>query len=105
MPAGWCALWFVLVGSGYLHTLNLVPAGLCVLVVRTCWKWLPAYLEPRALLACVSLWFVLVGSGYLHALNLVPAGSSALLVGSDYLHTLNLVPAGSSALLVGACWK
>ena len=32
----------VLVGSGYLHTLNLVPC-----------------------------WFVLVGSGYLHALNLV----------------------------------
>ena len=77
------ALWLVLVGSGYLHTLNLVPCWLvspCAcwlvcLVVRACWKWLPAYLEPRA---CWFVWFVclvvgvLVGSGYLHALNLVP---------------------------------
>ena len=39
--------WFVLVGSGYLHALNLVS------LVRA---WLVG---------------VLVGSGYLHALNLV----------------------------------
>ena len=54
----------VLVGSGYLHSLELVP-------------W----------------WFVLVGSGYLHALNLVPCWLVCpwlVLVGS-YLHTLELV--------------
>ena len=75
----------VLVGSGYLHTLNLVSLiGVSLLV------WLPAYLEPRALLVCagwkwlptclepcvlagwcVPGWCVLVGSDYLHALNLV----------------------------------
>ena len=61
--------WFVLVGSGYLHALNLVS----LVRVSSClagWKWLPSYLEPRA------CWFVcpralLVGSGYLHALKLV----------------------------------
>ena len=47
------------------------------------WKWLPARLEPCALLVRVSLCLlvgVLVGSGYLHALNLVPAGSCLLVV-------------------------
>jgi len=45
---------------GYLHTLKLVS------LVRVSWLvWLPAYLEPRALLVCAG-W-----SGYLHALNLV----------------------------------
>ena len=64
--------WFVLVGSGYLHTLKLVslvrvPCGVSWLV------WLPACLETRVPGSCVLVpcWFVLVGSGYLHALNLV----------------------------------
>ena len=89
MPADWCALlvrvslWFVLVGSGYLHALNLVslvragwcpgwkwlPAcletrvlGSCALLVRAGWKWLPACLEPRILVAwCALLVRVLVG--------------------------------------------
>ena len=86
----------MLVGSDYLHTLNLVPAGLCVLVVGVLVG--SGYLH--TLLVGVSLWLVLVGSGYLHTLNLVPAGScvlvvrvcSCVLVGSDYLATLNLVP-------------
>ena len=122
------SLWLVLVGSGYLHALNLVPCwlvcpcGWCVLVVRACWKWLPACLETRALLVGVSL-CVFVGSGYLHTLNLVPcwfvswlvrAGWKWLptcletracwfvLVGSGYLHTLKLVPAGSCVLV--PCW-
>jgi len=58
--AGWC-----------------VP-GWCVPGWCPGWKWLPACLEPRALLVRVCsclLVGVLVGSGYLHALNLVPAGS------------------------------
>ena len=81
------SLWLVLVGSGYLHTLNLVPAGSCVLVVRVC--------------SCV-----LVGSDYLATLNLVPAGSCALwfvLVGSGYLHALNLVPCWL-VCPCGWCW-
>ena len=92
MPAGWCALWLVLVGSGYLHALNLVP----------CW-----FVSPCALLVGVSS-CVFVGSDYLATLNLVPAGSCALwfvLVGSGYLHALNLVPAGLCVLVVGAGWK
>ena len=41
--------WFVLVGSGYLHTLNLVS------LIGVSWLvWLPAYLEPRALLVCAG---------------------------------------------------
>ena len=54
----------VLVGSGYLHTLNLVPC-----------------------------WFVLVGSDYLHAFNLVSLVRAlwCVLVGSGYLHALKLV--------------
>ena len=59
--------WFVLVGSGYLHTLNLVS------LIGVSWLvWLPTYLEPRVLAGwCVPGWCVLVGSDYLHALNLV----------------------------------
>ena len=76
--------WFVLVGSGYLHTLNLVS------LIGVSWLvWLPACLEPRALLVCAGWkWLptclepcVLAGwcvpglcpgwCGYLHALNLV----------------------------------
>ena len=66
----------MLVGSDYLHTLNLVPAGLCVLVVGVLVG--SGYLH--TLLVGVSLWLVLVGSGYLHTLNLVPAGSCLLVV-------------------------
>ena len=103
-----CALelvpwWFVLVGSGYLHALELVPwwlvclvgswlacpllmyLGARALVVRVGWKWLPACLEPCALLVGVSLVGVL-GGGYLHALELVPWWF--VLVGSGYLHAL-----------------
>ena len=77
--------------------------------------WLPACLEPRALLVRV-----LVGGGYLHALELVPwslcLGACALelvpwwfVLGGGYLHTLELVPwwfvLGGWRLLVclGAC--
>ena len=77
------------------------------LVVCPGWKWLPACLEPCALLVGVSLWLVLVGSGYLHTLNLVPCWlvcPCALLVGSGYLHALNLVSL-VRALLVRAGWK
>ena len=49
------SLWFVLVGSGYLHALNLLPAGSCLLVVRACWKWLLACLETRILVAWCAL--------------------------------------------------
>ena len=87
--AGWCALLVrvvrVLVGSGYLHALNLVSlVGVSLVgVVGVPWfvwfvcpwlVWLPACLEPCVLGSC---WFVcLAGScpgwcGYLHALNLV----------------------------------
>ena len=48
----------VLVGSGYLHALNLVPL---VRVVRAGWKCLPEYLEPCALLVRALLVRVLVG--------------------------------------------
>ena len=80
----------VLVGSGYLHTLNLVS------LIGVSWLvWLPTYLEPRVLAGwCVPGWCVLVGSDYLHALNLVSLLRALLvrvLVGSDYLHALNLV--------------
>ena len=52
----------VLVGSGYLHALNLVSLLVGVSLVRVSWLvWLPAYLEPRALLVGVSLVCVLVG--------------------------------------------
>jgi len=57
----------VLVVSGYLHALNLVPwwlavtcvpwslyLGACALVVRVGCKWLPAYLEPCALLVAAG---------------------------------------------------
>ena len=63
------ALWCVLIGSGYLHALNLVSL-VRALLVRAGWKWLPAYLEPRVLVRALLV-RVLVGSGYLHALNLV----------------------------------
>ena len=91
------SLWFVLVGSGYLHALNLVslvrallvrvpgwcgylhalnlvPAGSCPWLVRAGWKWLPAYFEPRACwLVCPCALLVRAGlCGYLHALKLVP---------------------------------
>ena len=89
---------------GYLHTLKLVS------LVRVSWLvWLPAYLEPRALLVRVAC--VLVGSGYLHALNLVPCWFVwFVLVESGYLHTLNLVSlVGVSLVRVPcgwcACWK
>ena len=55
----------ILVGSGYLHTLNLVSLVGVSLLVRVpwlvClgWKWLPAYLEPCVLGWC---WFVCLGS-------------------------------------------
>ena len=55
----------VLVGSGYLHALNLVS------LVRAGWKWLPTCLETCACwLVCPCA--LLVESGYLHALKLVP---------------------------------
>ena len=126
----------VLVGSDYLHTLNLVSLVGVSLVraLLACpgWKWLPACLEPRVLAGwCVpgSCWFVsLVGSSYLHALNLVPcwfvfalcfAGNFfrprkarallvRVLVGSGYLHALNLVSlVGVSLVRAGWCagWK
>ena len=57
----------VLVGSGYLHTLNLVsligvswlvwlPACLEPRALLFCagWKWLPTCREPRALLVCAG---------------------------------------------------
>ena len=80
----------MLVGSDYLHTLNLVPCWLVsprALLVRAGWKWLPACLETRVPGSCVLVpcWFVLVGS--------------------DYLHALKLVPAGWCLLVVRACWK
>ena len=70
---------------GYLHAL-VVRA----LVVRVGWKWLPARLEPCALL---------VGSGYLHALVVralvVGVSLCALVVGrlvvGGYLCALELV--------------
>ena len=75
---GSCALLVrILIGSGYLHTLNLVS------LVRV------------SLLVGVLGWF-----DYLHTLNLVSLVRVArILVGSGYLHTLNLV------CLVGVpCW-
>ena len=118
----------VLVGSGYLHTLNLVslvrvsllfvclvvrpgwkwlPAYLGVRVLGSCalcpgWKWLPAYLEPCALLVRVSLWFVLVGSGYLHALNLVSLVRVSLCPGWKWLPAY-LEPCVLGSCLAGSC--
>ena len=106
---GWCALLVrVLIGSGYLHALNLVSlvrAGSCALLVRVVrvpgWKWLPAYLEPRVPGSCGSY----PGWKWLPAyLEPCVLGWCALLVriliGSDYLHALNLVSL-VRALLVG----
>ena len=48
----------VLVGSGYLHTLNLVSlVGVSLVRAGSCpgWKWLPAYLEPRVPGSCALL--------------------------------------------------
>ena len=78
-----------LVGSGYLHALNLVSLLVGVSLVRAGW--------------CA----LLVGSGYLHALNLVSLVRVPcwfVLVGSGYLHTLNLV---SLVGVPGSCpgWK
>ena len=69
--AGSCP-WFVLVGSGYLHTLNLVSLVRVSLLVR-----------------------ILVGSGYLHALNLVSLLVRTLLVrvpGSCWLEVVTCIP-------------
>ena len=73
-----------MLAGGYLHALNLVPwwlvgwwlAATCVswslCLGGSCpWlKWLPACLEPRALLVGVSLCALVgvLGGGYLHAL-------------------------------------
>ena len=82
LVGGW---WFVLVGSGYLHAF-VVRA----LVVGAGWKWLPACLEPFALLVgvvgswvvtcmpwslCFAGWYVLVclgGSCWLEVVTCMP---------------------------------
>ena len=91
MPWWFVPWWFVLVGSGYLHALNLVP---CWLEVVTCMPW---WFVPWWLVCpCVPWWLV----GWWLAVTCVPwslcfAGWCVLvvrvLVGSDYLHALNLV--------------
>ena len=73
--------------------------GLCV-PDWCAWKWLPARLEPCALVVgrlvvggyLCALLVRVVGSDYLHALARVLVRSLLVrVVGSDYLHALNLV--------------
>ena len=77
---------------GYLHALELVPWSFCP-AGWCAWWWLPARLEPCALLVAVFLvgagWRLLV---YLGACILLVGVSLVGVLGGGYLHALNLVP-------------
>ena len=97
-----CMPWSLCLGGWcWLEVVTCTPWSLCLAGSCPWLVWLPACLEPRALLVRV-----LVGGGYLHALNLVSL-VCALVVGW-WLEVVTCMPwslcLGACALVVRAWW-